>query len=289
MKPAPFTYHAPRSLREALRLMGTLDNARVLAGGQSLIPMLNYRVLQPDHIIDLGRIPELAGMDDTPRGLRIGAMTTQRTIEQCPEVRKRYPLLIDALNHVGHQQTRNRGTIGGSLCHLDPAAELPVMACALDPIMCIASHDGRREIPFSDFPVGHLTSLLEPDEILVAIIFKPLPEHTGTAFEEFAYRPADFAVVSVAAAITMDSSGQIAEARTRHRRYCSRAATPHRDRSNAVRRSRSSQPNQYSGRHGRCIAVRGRSQQPRGVSTRTCRSSDETRCVQGNPAECTRP
>ncbi|HSZ65331.1 MAG TPA: FAD binding domain-containing protein, partial [Xanthobacteraceae bacterium] len=115
MKPSPFTYHAPRTLDEALDLLATFDNARVLAGGQSLMPMMNYRVVQPEHLIDLGRIAELAFIDDTPDGLKIGAMTTQRTIERSALVRERCPLLTDALFHVGHQQTRNRGTIGGSI------------------------------------------------------------------------------------------------------------------------------------------------------------------------------
>jgi carbon-monoxide dehydrogenase medium subunit len=213
MKPAPFAYHAPDTLDEALHLMATLDNARVLAGGQSLMPMLNFRVVQPEHLIDLGRIPELAFIEPTPHGLQVGATTTQRTIERSALVRQYCPLLIDALFHVGHQQTRNRGTIGGSLCHLDPSAELPVTACALDPVLTIASQNGRRQISFSDFPAGYLTSTLEPNEILVRIDFAPWPERTGTAFEEFACRPADFAIVSVAAVITMDSGDRISEAR----------------------------------------------------------------------------
>ena len=166
MKPSPFTYHAPRTLDEALDLLATLDNARVLAGGQSLMPMMNYRVVQPEHLIDLGRIAELAFIDDTPEGLQIGAMTTQRTIERSALVRQRCPLLIDALFHVGHQQTRNRGTIGGSICHLDPSAELPVTACALDAVMIAAGKTGRRKIPFADFPAGYLTSSLEPTKSL---------------------------------------------------------------------------------------------------------------------------
>src|SRR5690606_24793634 len=122
MKPAPFTYHAPDTLEEALQLLDTLDNARVLAGGQSLVPMLNFRVAQPDHLIDLGRIDSLKGLEVRDGGLSLGAMTTQRTIQRSELVQQHCPLLLDALDHVGHQQTRNRGTIGGSLCHLDPAA-----------------------------------------------------------------------------------------------------------------------------------------------------------------------
>jgi carbon-monoxide dehydrogenase medium subunit len=185
----------------------------VLAGGQSLMSMMNYRVVQPEHLIDLGRIPELVFVEDAPNGLRVGAMTTQRTIERSTLVLRRCPLLIDALFHVGHQQTRNRGTIGGSICHLDPSAELPVAACALDAVMTVASTRGQRKIPFAEFPAGYLTSSLEPDEVLVRIDFGPWPERAGSAFEEFAIRPADFAVVSIAAAVTMDGSNTISEAR----------------------------------------------------------------------------
>jgi carbon-monoxide dehydrogenase medium subunit len=213
MKPSAFTYHAPKTLDEALDLLATLDNARVLAGGQSLMPMMNYRVVQPEHLIDLGRIAALTFVKDTSDGLSVGAMTTQRTIERNALVRKHCPLLIDALFHVGHQQTRNRGTIGGSICHLDPSAELPVTACALDAVMTVASQAGRRKIPFAEFPAGYLTSSLEPNEILVQIDFESWPERTGSAFEEFAIRPADFAIVSIAAVITIDESGIISQAR----------------------------------------------------------------------------
>jgi carbon-monoxide dehydrogenase medium subunit len=213
MKPSAFTYHAPKTLAEALDLMATLDNARVLAGGQSLIPMMNYRVVQPEHLIDLGRIPELTFVEDTADGLSVGTMTTQRTIERSALVRRCCPLLIDAMFHVGHQQTRNRGTIGGSICHLDPSAELPVTACALDAVMTVASKAGRRKIPFAEFPAGYLTSSLEPNEILVQINFRPWLERTGSAFEEYAVRPADFAIVSIAAVIAMDRHDIISEAR----------------------------------------------------------------------------
>ncbi len=213
MKPSVFTYHAPKTLDEALDLLATLDNARVLAGGQSLMPMMNYRVVQPEHLIDLGRIPELAFVEDTPAGLKVGAMTTQRSVERSALVKQRCPLLIDALFHIGHQQTRNRGTIGGSICHLDPSAELPVTACAVDAVMTVASKTSRREIPFAEFPAGYLTSSLEPNEMLVQIDFGPWPKRAGSAFEEYAVRPADFAIVSIAAVIAMDQDDIISSAR----------------------------------------------------------------------------
>jgi carbon-monoxide dehydrogenase medium subunit len=213
MKPAAFTYHAPQTLAEALDLVAALDNVRVLAGGQSLMPMMNYRVVQPEHLIDLGRIPELAFVDDGSEGLKVGAMTTQRTIERSAVVRQKCPLLTDALFHVGHQQTRNRGTIGGSICHLDPSAELPVAACALDAVMTVANTSGRRKIPFAEFPAGYLTNSLEPNEILVAIDFGKWPERAGSAFEEYAVRPADFAIVSVAAVVAISRDDIITVAR----------------------------------------------------------------------------
>jgi carbon-monoxide dehydrogenase medium subunit len=213
MKPSAFTYHAPQTLAEALDLLATLDNARVLAGGQSLMPMMNYRVVQPEHLIDLGRISELNFVQATPEGFAIGAMTAQRTIERSAIVQKNCPLLVDALFHVGHQQTRNRGTIGGSLCHLDPSAELPVTACALDAVLTVASKNGRRKIAFADFPAGYLTTSLEPDEILVQIDFGKWPQRAGSAFEEYAVRPADFAIVSVAAVVAIGEGDIITEAR----------------------------------------------------------------------------
>ena len=213
MKPSAFTYHAPHTLAEALDLVATLDNARVLAGGQSLLPMMNYRVVQPEHLIDLGRIPELGFVEATPDGLAIGAMTAQRTIERSAIVQEHCPLLIDALFHVGHQQTRNRGTIGGSLCHLDPSAELPVTACALDAVLTAASKTSRRKIAFADFPAGYLTSSLEPNEILVRIDFGKWPPRAGSAFEEYAVRPADFAIVSVAAVVAIGEDDIITEVR----------------------------------------------------------------------------
>jgi aerobic carbon-monoxide dehydrogenase medium subunit len=213
VKPSAFTYHAPQTLAEALDLVATLDNARVLAGGQSLMPMMNYRVVQPEHLIDLGRVPELSFIEANADGLAIGAMTTQRTIERNAIVQKNCPLLIDALFHVGHQQTRNRGTIGGSLCHLDPSAELPVTACALDAVLTAASKAGRRKIAFADFPASYLTSSLAPDEILVQIDFGKWPRRTGSAFEEYAVRPADFAIVSIAVVVAMGDGDIITEAR----------------------------------------------------------------------------
>jgi aerobic carbon-monoxide dehydrogenase medium subunit len=212
MKAPPFHYHAPRSLQEALDLLRRLDNARVLGGGQSLMPMLNLRVAMPDHLVDLGRIPELAGIIEGEGIISIGAMSTQRSIERSRLIRQRCPLLGQAIDHVGHQQTRNRGTIGGSLCHLDPSAELPVVALALDAELTIAGSTGTRMLPFREFPAGYLTVALESDEILTRIDVPKIVPGSGSAFLEFSRRPADFAIVSVAVQLSVDPGGRLTRA-----------------------------------------------------------------------------
>jgi len=209
MKAPPFHYHAPRSLPEALDLLRRLDNARVLGGGQSLMPMLNLRVATPDHLIDLGRIPELAGIEEGDRVISIGSMTTQRCIERSPVIRRQCPLLAEAIDHVGHQQTRNRGTVGGSLCHLDPSAELPVAALALEAELTIAGSTGARMLPFREFPAGYLTVALGADEILTRIDIPKMAPGSGSAFVEFSRRPADFAIVSVAVQLSLDCGGRL--------------------------------------------------------------------------------
>ncbi|HVY58595.1 MAG TPA: xanthine dehydrogenase family protein subunit M [Xanthobacteraceae bacterium] len=212
MKPPRFNYYAPDNLPEAVRLLSTLDNARLLAGGQSLVPMLNMRYALPDHLIDLNRIPDLSYIRRNGRTLEIGAMTRQREIEFSAEVARECPLLIEAIHQVGHRQTRNRGTIGGSLCHLDPSAELVTVAAALDATITILGPRGERRIPFSDFPAGYMTTSVQPDECLTAISL-PLwsPSH-GHAFVEFARRHGDFALVSAAALLEENASGTIERA-----------------------------------------------------------------------------
>lgn len=204
MKPVPFQYYAPTSVADVLALLSSLPNARVLAGGQSLVPMLNLRAAAPDHLIDLGRIADLVGIQETDTGLRIGAMTTQRAIEQSPLVRRCCPLLNETVNHVGHQQTRNRGTFGGSLCHLDPGAELPVAAAVLDATMTIEGPNGSRVVPFSEFAAGYLTTVVEADELVTQIELAGARPREGYAFLEFNQRPADLAVVSTAVTVELD-------------------------------------------------------------------------------------
>jgi len=212
MKPAPFIYHDPRSLHEAAGLLASLDNARVLAGGQSLMPMMNFRYVMPDHLIDLNKVGELAYLRFDGAALHIGAMTRQRELEFSAEIGERCPILHEALAHVGHRQTRNRGTIGGSLCHLDPSAELVNVTALLGGTLHAASQRGTRDIPFAEFAAAYMTTSLEADELLAGITL-PLPDRRhGYAFVEFARRHGDFAIVACAVLIDLDQNGNIEKA-----------------------------------------------------------------------------
>ena len=212
MKPAPFIYHDPRSLSEAVALLATLDNARALAGGQSLMPMMNFRYAMPDHLIDLNKVGELAYLRIENNALKIGSMTRQRDIEFSTDVDRRCPLLHDALSHVGHRQTRNRGTLGGSLCHQDPSAELLNAAAVLGATMHVVSRRGPRDVACADFALAYMTTALEPDEMLAGVTFPLPPQKTGHAFVEFARRHGDFAIVACSALISLDAKGHIADA-----------------------------------------------------------------------------
>jgi carbon-monoxide dehydrogenase medium subunit len=212
MKPPPFAYHDPETVADVIGLLGKLENVRLLAGGQSLMPMLNMRYVLPDHLIDLNRVEGLSWLRETGGALEIGAMTRQRDLECSDLVRKRCPLMHEALAHVGHRQTRNRGTLGGSLCQLDPAAELVAVAAALDATISINGPNGQRAIPFSEFPAGYMTPALEPDEILTGIRFPLWDEDHAHAFVEFARRHGDFAIVSAAALLERDRGGKITRA-----------------------------------------------------------------------------
>jgi carbon-monoxide dehydrogenase medium subunit len=212
MKPPPFHYHDPRSVAEAVELLARLENAKLLAGGQSLMPMLNMRFVLPDHVVDLNRVDGLSYIRESDGGLAIGAMTRQRELEFSDLVRTRLPLLHEAILQVGHRQTRNRGTIGGSLCHLDPAAELVSVAAAHDAVVTVTGPQGTREIAFADFPAGYMTPAIEPHELLAAIRIPAWPPGHGYAFIEFSRRHGDFAIVSAAALLAADAGGKIARA-----------------------------------------------------------------------------
>jgi aerobic carbon-monoxide dehydrogenase medium subunit len=212
MKPPLFSYHDPRTIGDVVGLLARLDNAKLLAGGQSLMPMLNMRFVQPDHVIDLNRVEGLSFIREVDGALEIGGMTRQRDLEFSEVVRRRCPLMEEAIRFVGHRQTRNRGTLGGSLCHLDPSAELVSIAAALDATVVVAGPNGQREIPFAAFPVAYMTPSIEPNEMLTAVRFPVWPKGHGYAFIEFARRHGDFAIVSAAALLVEDAAGKIQRA-----------------------------------------------------------------------------
>jgi len=215
MKPAPFTYIAPTSLEEALAALDQHGyDAKLLAGGQSLIPVMNFRLAQPGVIVDLNGV---AGLDQLQRneagGLRLGAMVRQRALEQDETIAALAPLLHEAMPHVAHPQIRNRGTLGGSLAHADPAGELPVITVALEARFCLRRLGGERWVSAEDFYQALFTTALEPEEILVEVAIPPLPPDTGYAFLEVARRHGDYAQAGVAALVTVDGDGVCRQAR----------------------------------------------------------------------------
>jgi aerobic carbon-monoxide dehydrogenase medium subunit len=212
MKPAPFDYHAPRQLKEAAELLAKLPNAKVLAGGQSLVPMMNFRYVIVDHLVDLNGLEELRGIVVGDGRLRIGAMTRQRDIETSSEIKRLCPLMAEALRHVGHRQTRNRGTIGGSLAHADPAAELPAICAAHDATIHVASVRGIRQIAFHEFGAGFMATSLAPDEMIAAIDLQLWRQGHGYGFHEFARRHGDFALAGAAALIDIGADNVVRRA-----------------------------------------------------------------------------
>jgi carbon-monoxide dehydrogenase medium subunit len=212
MKPPPFSYHDPRTVPEAVELLGRLENAKLLAGGQSLMPMLNMRFVQPDHIIDLNRVEGLSYIRESNGAMEIGAMTRQRELEFSPVVGDGFPIMHEALLQVGHRQTRNRGTIGGSLCHLDPAAELVSLALTYDATVTIAGPKGQRDLPFAEFPVAYMTPAIEANEIVVGVRFPRWSPAHSYAFIEFSRRHGDFAITSAAVLLEVDRGGKITRA-----------------------------------------------------------------------------
>ena len=207
MKPAPFKYYAPSTVDEALaRLAEHGWDAKVLAGGQSLVPMMNFRLAQPAVLVDLNGISELFYIQPGRRaGLKIGAMTRQRQVELDPHVAERAPMLTTALSKVAYPQIRSRGTLGGSIAHADPSGELVALSVALDCRLRLRSKQrGERWVDATDFYLGLFTTVLEPDELLVEIELPPMPARSGWSFMEVARRHHDFALVGVAAVMTLD-------------------------------------------------------------------------------------
>jgi carbon-monoxide dehydrogenase medium subunit len=208
MKPPNFLYACPRSLDEALALLAEHgEDAKVLAGGQSLVPLLNLRLAGPKVLVDLNRIPELSYLRRDRGTLRTGAMTRHRDLELSAEVRLAEPLLARVAREIGHLAVRNRGTIGGSLAHADPAAEWPLVAVALDARLTLRSSKGSRTLGAREFFTGPLTTVLEPTEMLTEVAFADAPRQSRFGFCELSRRPGDFAIVAVACRVVREGSG----------------------------------------------------------------------------------
>ncbi|HEV7761483.1 MAG TPA: FAD binding domain-containing protein [Acidimicrobiales bacterium] len=210
MKPSAFEYHAPGTAGEAVGLLAELgDGAKVLAGGQSLIPMLALRLAAFDHLVDIGRIDGLAGIERRDGTLWIGAGTTEAAVGCSAEVATAAPLLARATPFIGHIQIRNRGTVGGTLAHADPAAEYPAVALALDAEIEALSPRGRRTVPAADFFAGLWSTALEPDELLVGVTFPVWSGRCGFAVEELARRHGDFAIAGAAVGVELDADDRV--------------------------------------------------------------------------------
>lgn len=212
MKPAAFRYLRPRSLDEVVAALAEHgDEAKPLAGGQSLVPMLALRLTRFGHLIDLNRVPELAGVERRNGSVVVGTMTRQAALEHSPEAAA-VPLLGLATPLIGHFQIRNRGTVGGSIAHADPAAELPAVALALDAQLEIASSSGTRTLGAADFFEGTWTTAIEDHELLVAVRFPVWSDGAGFAVDEVARRLGDFALVGVTCGVEVDGSGKVTRA-----------------------------------------------------------------------------
>lgn len=214
MKPAPFAYHRPETVDEGLALLAAHGaEAKPLAGGQSLIPAMNFRLARPAVLVDLNRIAALAYVREETDGTRIGAMTRQRAAERDPLVRRRAPLLAEALPHVAHAQIRNRGTIGGSVAHADPAGEVPAVLLALGASFVLRGPGGSRTVPAERFFTGLFETALAPAELLIEIAIPAMSARAGWAFVEVARRHGDYALAGVAATVTLDEAGRCRDAR----------------------------------------------------------------------------
>jgi carbon-monoxide dehydrogenase medium subunit len=220
MKPAPFKYYAPTTTQEALALLAQHGyDAKVLAGGQSLIPTMNFRLAQPSVLVDLNHIPELFYIEPDRKtgGVLVGAMTRESQVEHDPLIAERAPLVHETMPHIAHPQIRNRGTFGGCLAHADPAAELPAVGLALNARFRVRSQTGERWIPANEFFIGFFTTALQPDELLVEVALPPVPDsanrRSGWSFQEVARRHGDYALVGVATLVTLDDRGGCEQAR----------------------------------------------------------------------------
>jgi carbon-monoxide dehydrogenase medium subunit len=214
MKPTAFDYYAPESLQEVFELKAKYgEEAKPLAGGQSLIPTMNFRVSQPSILVDLNGVDELRFIKEDAGELRIGAMTTQTGVEQSELVSKLQPMISETIPYIAHPQIRNRGTFGGSLAHADPASELPTIALALNAKFRAVGSKGERWVDAQDFLITMFTVDLQPDEILTEIAFPAFPKNTGWSFQEVSRRHGDYAMAGVAAVVTLDGAGKCEQAR----------------------------------------------------------------------------
>ena len=214
MKPAKFDYHDPTTTDEALDLMAQFgDQARPLAGGQSLVPLMNFRLIRPAHLIDLNGIGGLRYLKTDNGGLRIGATTRQRELERSVEVARHWPLLRDAAGFIGHIQIRNRGTVGGSVAHAFPSAELPVAMVTLNASFILRSTANRRTVGAEEFFISYMTTELKAEELLTEIQVPALPANSGWSYQEISRRHGDFALAGAASLLGLDSKGDIDHAR----------------------------------------------------------------------------
>ncbi|WP_151448304.1 FAD binding domain-containing protein [Lacisediminimonas profundi] len=205
MKPSQFNYVRPTTLDEAIAALAAANgDGKIMAGGQSLMPMMNFRLLSPSLLIDINRIKELDFLEEHEGGLRIGALTRHHTLETSATVNRLFPVLTETMAHVAHLAIRNRGTIGGSITHADPAAELPLMMLLLEARITAVSPRGKRVIEAPDFFVAALTSDVQEDEIVTEITLPALPAGAGSAFEEVARRSGDFALAAVGVVLTVE-------------------------------------------------------------------------------------
>jgi carbon-monoxide dehydrogenase medium subunit len=210
VKPAPFEYHAPTTADEAVAMLAERgDTAKLIAGGQSLVPMLALRLAVFEHLVDIGRVEDLRGIEPVDGALRIGATTTQATVERSEIVADAVPLLARATPLIGHVQIRNRGTVGGSLAHADAAAEYPAVALALDAELEVLSTTGRRTVPASDFFTGLWSTAVGDDELLTAVTFPVWRGRCGFAIHEFARRHGDFAIAGAAVAVELGDDDRV--------------------------------------------------------------------------------
>jgi carbon-monoxide dehydrogenase medium subunit/2-furoyl-CoA dehydrogenase FAD binding subunit len=214
MKPCAFEYFNPQSVQEAIELLDRYgDEAKIIAGGQSLVPMMNFRLARPEILIDISAIKELEYIKTEGDELVIGALARERDIEQSPLVLEKWPFLSKAISFIGHSAIRNRGTIGGSLVHADPSAEIPTSLCALNGNVKVVGPSGEKILEPEEFFLTYLTTSLEPSDLLVEVRIPALPEKTGWSFGELSRRSGDFAIVAVGILLFTETPGVCREAR----------------------------------------------------------------------------